>query len=56
MASISDYSKFVSGLAENKENRIFLNSDEEHGLIVYVNLLKIAKNKLEYLQVDCASI
>lgn len=46
MASISDYSKFVSGLAENKENRIFLNSDEEHGLIVYVNLLKIAKKQI----------
>ena len=46
MTSVSDYSKFVSGLAENKENRIFLNSDEEHGLFVYVNLLKIAQNQI----------
>lgn len=46
MVSISDYSKFVGGLAKNKENRIFLNSDEEHGLIVYINLLKTAKNQI----------
>lgn len=35
MKTISEYSIFVSELAKNRENRIFLNSDEEHGLIVY---------------------
>ena len=37
---MSDYNKFVCDLAKNRENRTFLNSDEEHGLIVYINLLK----------------
>ena len=46
MKTISEYSIFVSELAKNRENRIFLNSDEEHGLIVYVNLLKSAKKQI----------
>lgn len=46
MKTISEYSNFVSELAKNRENRIFLNSDEEHGLIVYVNLLKSAKKQI----------
>lgn len=56
MKTISEYSIFVSELAKNRENRIFLNSDEEHGLIVYVNLLKSAKNKYVFSLVDYVSI
>lgn len=42
MDSILEYRKFVSDIATNAESRTFLNSDEEHGLIVYLNLFKIA--------------
>lgn len=43
---MSDYNSFVCDLAKNRENRTFLNSDEEHGLIVYVNLLKTARKQI----------
>lgn len=56
MKTISEYSIFVSELAKNRENRIFLNSDEEHGLIVYVNLLKSAKKQIRISLVDYVSI
>lgn len=46
MEPILEYYKFVRDLAVNKTDRIFLNSDEEHGLVVYVNMLNNAKCKV----------
>lgn len=46
MKLMSDYNSFVCDLAKNRENRTFLNSDEEHGLIVYINLLKTARKQI----------
>lgn len=38
------YRYFVTNLAQNSINRVFLNSDEEHALEVLVQLFKISKS------------
>lgn len=40
------YKKFVTDLASNNINRIFLNSDEEHALAVLVQLFQKAKHEV----------
>lgn len=46
MAKDKDYRDFVSLLAKNEENRVFLNSDEEHALDVLVQLFKISNKHI----------
>jgi hypothetical protein len=38
------YKDFVANLARNNENRVFLNSDERHALVVLVEIFKQAKD------------
>lgn len=40
------YRKFVLELAQNKVDRVFLNSDEEHALTVLVNMFNIATDTI----------
>lgn len=40
---MKEYNFFVSSLAKDNADRVFLNSDEEHALIVLVNLFRQAK-------------
>ena len=52
MAKDKDYRDFVSLLAKSGEDRVFLNSNEDHALdvlvqllqVVYVNMLVICQN------------
>ncbi|SEO61754.1 hypothetical protein SAMN02910431_04617 [Bacteroides sp. AR20] len=44
--NMDTYRKFVSTLATAHSNRVFLNSDKEHALIVLIELFKNAKSKL----------
>lgn len=46
MTKNKDYSDLVSFLARNEENRVFLNSDEEHALEVLVQLFKISNKHI----------
>lgn len=39
---MKEYRIFVSNLAKSEENRVFLNSDEKHALVVLVNLFRQA--------------
>ena len=43
---IEEYRDFVRYLAETKDTRIFLNSDEDHALEVLVQLFKTAQNNI----------
>lgn len=43
---MNTYKKFVSDLAKGHVDRVFLNSDEEHALIVFANLFKTAKDTI----------
>jgi hypothetical protein len=40
---MTNYKEYVSFLAQNKINKTFINSDEEHALDVFVNLFKSAE-------------
>lgn len=46
MNNISEYKYFVRSLAENMEDRMFLNSDEEKAIVVLVELIRKAQSEL----------
>lgn len=46
MSSIIDYRIFVHSLAKNREDRIFLNSDEDKAIVVLVQLIQNAQQEL----------
>lgn len=46
MAKDPEYKKFVTLLAKNKENRVFLNSDEDHALDVLVEIFQLSQKKV----------
>ena len=46
MASDRKYKEFVKNMAINGENRLFLNSDEDHALDVLVQLFQISKEQI----------
>lgn len=43
---MNKYKDFVSSLAKSKIDKLFLNSDKEHAIVVLVNLFQIANNTL----------
>lgn len=43
---MEEYKFFVSNLADNSINRIFLNSDKEHALVVLANLFRHANKEI----------
>lgn len=40
---MEEYKLFVDSLARSGDNRVFLNSDENHALVVFINIFKQAK-------------
>lgn len=46
MARDKSYQDFIHSLAESRENRTFLNSDEEHALDVLIEIFHLSKSKL----------
>lgn len=46
MAYEKDYKDFVRQMASNKENRTFLNSDEDHAVDVLVQLFQISEQEV----------